>query len=280
MSDPFKIVEPTVISFSGGRTSAYMLWRVLQSNGGLPEEAVVCFANTGKEDPATLRFVKRCGDEWGVNITWLEYQFDEPRWKVVTSDTASTEGEPFEALIRKKNYLPNPVTRFCTVDLKIRPVAQYMYSLGHEQFDNFIGIRADEQRRVAKIRANPSDGVRGVTRYVPLAVAGVTKQDVFAFWQQQPFDLELPNIGGVTYHGNCDLCFLKGASQIFSLIAEKPERAVWWAKQEGSITNPGIVNGGYFRKDRPSYAQMAKFAAEQRDMFDPNEEALACFCGD
>ena len=78
MSDPFKILEPTVISFSGGRTSAYMLWRILQSNGGgLPEEAIVCFANTGKEEEATLQFVRDCGKNWNVPIHWVEYQWAE-----------------------------------------------------------------------------------------------------------------------------------------------------------------------------------------------------------
>ena len=78
MSDPFKITEPTVISFSGGRTSAYMLWRVLQSNGGkLPEEAIVCFANTGKEDENTLVFVRDCAINWGVKIHWIEYRHDD-----------------------------------------------------------------------------------------------------------------------------------------------------------------------------------------------------------
>jgi 3'-phosphoadenosine 5'-phosphosulfate sulfotransferase (PAPS reductase)/FAD synthetase len=280
----FKIDGPTCISFSGGRTSAYMLWRVLDENQGLPDEAKVCFANTGKEDEATLRFVDRCSKEWDVPITWLEWQdAEEPRdrLRVVDFQAASRNGEPFEALIRKKNYLPNPVTRFCTVELKIKPFSNYLrHHLGWDEWDNLVGIRADEPRRVAKIRSNPSDGMKGIYRHMPLAECGVTKQDVYRFWNQQPFDLELPNINGVTYHGNCDLCFLKGASQVLSLIAENPERAVWWAKQEGSITNPGIVGGGYFRKDRPSYAQMAKFTAEQRDMFDKNEEGIACFCGD
>ena len=44
--------------------------------------------------------------------------------------TASCKGEPFEALIRKRKYLPNPVTRFCTIDLKIRIIHKYLRSLG------------------------------------------------------------------------------------------------------------------------------------------------------
>ena len=283
MSDPFKIIEPTCISFSGGRTSAYMLWRVLQSHDGkLPDEAIVCFANTGKEDEATLKFVQDCSDKWNVPIVWVEYQHDEPHFKVVNFETASRNGEPFEELIRygSRRYLPNPMTRYCTVDLKIKAAQKYLFSIGWTQWENLVGIRADEPRRVAKIRANPSDGNKGITRYMPLATAGVTKEEVGKFWAENTFDLELPNINGITYHGNCDLCFLKKTTAVMSLIAEKPERAVWWAKMETLVTEPTIANGGVFRTDRPSYASMTKFAEDQTDMFDPNEEGISCFCGD
>ena len=272
MNDPFKIDEPTCISFSGGRTSAYMLWRVLQSNNGLPSEAIVCFANTGKEDEATLQFVQDCSKQWNVEIHWVEFQDADPAFKRVTFETASRQGEPFEALIRKRNYLPNPVTRFCTSELKIRTIHKYLKSLGwdHNETMDWVGMRADEQRRAAKI----VDKSR-----IPLVTANVTKETVGEFWRNQPFDLGLPNMNGVTMHGNCDLCFLKGGAQVLSLISEKPERAVWWAKME-ALALASKPSGAVFRSDRPSYASMIKYSAEQTDMFDPNEEAISCFCGD
>lgn len=288
MNDPFKIDSPTCISFSGGRTSAYMLWRVLQSNGGLPADAVVCFANTGKEDEATLRFVRDCGERWGVPITWVEYRNDERGFAVVDFDTASRGGEPFEAIIRKRNYLPNPITRFCTSELKIRTMHKWLRAnwqmLGWDaqdlEWNQMIGIRADEHRRVAKIRARGhSTETTKETMLMPLADAGVTVQDVDAFWSRQEFNLELPTYNGRTLAGNCDLCFLKPAQQVRTLISEKPERAVWWARME-ALALASKPDGAVFRKDRPGYAQMAQFVAQQRDMFDPNEEAIACFCGD
>jgi 3'-phosphoadenosine 5'-phosphosulfate sulfotransferase (PAPS reductase)/FAD synthetase len=94
--NPFQITGPTCISFSGGRTSAYMLWRVLQSNGGkLPDETVVCFQNTGKEREETLEFVRDCSKNWDVPITWLEFTDSETQFKVVDFDSASRNGEPF-----------------------------------------------------------------------------------------------------------------------------------------------------------------------------------------
>lgn len=96
MRNLFKIDQPTCISFSGGRTSTYMLWRVLQANGGLPDEALVCFANTGKEVEATLRFVQECARRWQVPIHCLEYRPGPPGFAVVNFDRASQRGEPFE----------------------------------------------------------------------------------------------------------------------------------------------------------------------------------------
>lgn len=280
MNDPFKIDGPTAISFSGGRTSAYMLWRILEANGGLPMDAAVCFANTGKEEEATLRFVRDCGERWGVPIHWLEYRDDESGFAIVGFDSASRHGEPFEALIRKRGYLPNPVTRNCTSELKIRTMHRFLRPLGWDAWDQCIGIRADEMRRVSKIRARGhSTETTRETMRMPLADAGVTVRDVGAFWDAQPFNLELPTINGRTLAGNCDLCFLKPAAQIQSLIAERPERAVWWAQIE-SLALASKPTGARFRWDRPSYAEMAKFAADQRDLFDHDEEAIACFCGD
>jgi len=256
-----------------------MLWRVLQSNSGLPDEAKVCFANTGKEEEATLRFVDRCSKEWGVPITWVEYR-SGPAFEVVTFETVSRNGEPFESVIYQRGgYLPNRVARYCSSELKTRTMHRYLRSVGWEEWDTFIGIRADEPRRVSKFRANPHPETKAEEVHMPLVPNNIGSNDVGKFWERQPFDLELPNINGKTMHGNCDLCYLKPADQVLSLITEKPDRAVWWAAQEQKAE--AVANtASRFRDDRPSYAQMAKFAEQQIDMFDPKEEGISCFCGD
>ena len=277
--DPFIINEPTVISFSGGRTSAYMLWRILQSNNGLPDEAIVCFANTGKEEEATLQFVHDCETKWNVKIHWIEYQWakeTKDRFKVVDFKTAARNGEPFEEVIKSRNYLPNPVSRFCTVELKVRAIHRYLKSIGWTEWNSFIGIRSDEQRRLAKIKNQ--DYGKHEEKYAPLGDADITKEIVGEFWANHEFDLGLPNMNGVTMHGNCDLCFLKGAKQTMSLIQEKPERATWWAKME-SLALSSKPDGARFRKDRPSYAEMQKYANTQASMFDYDDETIPCFCG-
>jgi 3'-phosphoadenosine 5'-phosphosulfate sulfotransferase (PAPS reductase)/FAD synthetase len=274
LRNPFLIDEPTTISFSGGRTSAYLLWRVLQANNGLPEEAIVCFANTGKEEEATLEFVRDCSVNWNVPIHWLEYRDNAQKFEEVTFETASRNGEPFEQIIHKRQILPNVRARFCTVELKIRTMARFTKNLGWGDYQNFIGIRADEPRRAAKMKP---DNVREHVR-MPLHEAGISKTNVLSFWRNSDFDLNLPIINGETIGGNCDLCFLKAMPKIITLVKQNPERAKWWAKMEeiGSTYTTG--NGAVFSLNRPKYAEIHKYLDKQTELF--SQESIDCFCGD
>jgi 3'-phosphoadenosine 5'-phosphosulfate sulfotransferase (PAPS reductase)/FAD synthetase len=141
MTDPYLIEGPALISFSGGRTSAYLLKHVLDAYGGtLPGNVIVCFANTGKEMPQTLDFVHDCGRRWNVTIVWLEYDpagESQRKFRVVDHGTASRQGEPYEALLRERKYLPNPVSRFCTTTLKIRVMRQGQRILNIVQCKDF-----------------------------------------------------------------------------------------------------------------------------------------------
>lgn len=286
-NNPYVISEPTIISFSGGRSSALMLHKTLDANGGIPDGSVVCFANTGKEMPETLDFVHECEQRWGVPIVWLEladYKIvgewasglhkGKPKFKAVTKvvdySTASRNGEPFEILIRKKAYLPNAVARICTAELKVRRIQQFCKDNEIYHPVQFIGIRADEQRRAAKIHNSVSDGC---DRWCPMYVDGVTKETVSRFWKDHPFDLNLPNNNGTTDWGNCDLCFLKGAGKRKSIIQQRPDLADWWIRMEKETESR-------FRNDTTSYADL-KVIAKDNGSFDFGVDvSIPCYCGD
>lgn len=255
MSDPFIIDGPCLWSFSGGRTSAYMLWRGLQAYGGkLPADHVVAFANTGKEREETLRFVHECGSQWGVRIHWLEWRPMPERFAEVGLNSAARAGEPFEGLIALRGRLPNPRQRFCSRELKVEPIKAFCRSLGWERWTNIIGLRHDEGLRVLKKLAENDNGGHRWKSAMPLSKAKVTRRDVMDFWGEQPFDLGLRS-----YEGNCDLCFLKSEGKLKAIIREQPGVADWWIAQEAC--------GRRFERAR-SYADLSRAVADQPHLFD------------
>lgn len=270
--NPYFIQGPALISFSGGRTSGYMLRQILLAHGGeLPPDVIVTFANTGKERPETLDFVWACGEHWGVPIVWLEYDpAADGNFRVVSFETAARAGEPFSALLRKKSYLPNPVTRFCTIELKIRVMRDYCRSIGWDHWSNIVGLRADEMARVNKAAARTNERWCNV---MPLATAGATLEHVMDFWTAQNFDLRL-----ASFEGNCDLCFLKGKQKLIRIIQEQPHLVTWWAEAEAEAEAHGVMTAGArFRSDRPSYAELAAFSVDQgRFAFDIEDIVEPC----
>ncbi len=303
MSNPYLLETPAVISFSGGRTSGYMLWHILQAFGGtLPDGVKVIFNNTGKERPETLDFVERCSQEWGVDVIWLEYLRDEFKpvvtkgrngqpsigrhgYTVVNYATASRGGEPFNQLLEvmeefrreskgRDPVLPNVVQRFCTGEMKIRTPGRYLTDCGWslEEVTDAIGLRADEPNRLAKLHEKASKKTevwQCGNPVAPLGAAGVSESDVMRFWAEQSFDLGLKQ-----HEGNCDLCFLKSRNKIRHIMRDRPDLAGWWIEAESKT-------GQRFRKDRPGYRALLN----EQDLTDfmedeADELSIACHCTD
>jgi len=268
MSNPYILPPGNVqIAFSGGRTSAYMLHEIIEANGGLPEDRVqVIFANTGMEMPQTLDFVAEVGRRWGVVITWLEYSPASPGYIETGYQGASRAGEPFEAMIDKKKFLPNQRFRFCTTELKVRNAKRYLVDLGWKNWTAAVGFRADEAHR------DKGQLKERWTRWTPLIAAGVTKRHVSAFWKAQPFDLRLPNINGKTPHGNCVGCFLKSEAFLARLAREMPVQHAWWERMEAKVEGLTTGDGGRWSK-RFSRAELRN-AVERQPLLLETEGAL------
>jgi len=276
--NPYKIEGPALISFSGGRTSGFMLKKILDAyEGKLPSDVHVVFANTGKEMPQTFDFINDCAKNWQLDIVWLELEICDERpiyrTKEVTYETASKDGEPFSALIQRKKMLPNPYLRICTQELKMNVMKRYMVNLGYKEWNNVVGLRYDEQSRVAKIKGQNESNKNKWYSLTPLYEDRITLSEINNFWKESSFDLSLPSFDGKTLAGNCDLCFLKGTKTLTKLVKEKPELADWWINEENKI-------GASFKKSMKylDVIELSQNDEKQIDMFD--DDSRSCFCHD
>lgn len=267
--DPFLIEGPALISFSGGRTSALMLRRILDAHGGtLPSDVHAVFANTGKERPETLDFVMECEAHWGVSVRWIEHRRnsmdDDPFVIEVDYDTASRDGFPFDQLLRIRGFLPNPTSRFCTQELKIRAMKRWMRERGYEYWTNVVGFRADEPHRVARSRAG--EGKERWDHAFPLFDAGITSPEVLSIWRSGVFGFDLHLR---PWEGNCDLCLLKGKQKRIRIMRDRPDLARWWLDKERDATaTASKPDAALFRIDTPSYAQLYQISRQPMLPFD------------
>lgn len=281
LQNPYLIEGPALISFSGGRTSAYMLFMILQAwDGKLPADVYVVFANTGKEREETLRFVFECAVRWGVRVIWLE-RLPGGGFTEVGYNSASRSGEPFAQLIREKSYTPNAVTRFCTVELKIRVMRDFAVAVGFERWNNVIGLRYDEGLRVMKALARNDEGKERFKAITPLAKARATKRGhVMPFWLGEgivrvpdsipPWD-QLPqgfDLGLQDYEGNCDLCFLKSVRKLERIMRNRPGSENWWVEQEIAVKGRFVTEY--------SYADIRNYVDKSPELFGDDDYDAEC----
>lgn len=284
-----------VLSVSGGRTSGEMLRGAIKAhNGVLPDNWRVTFANTGRERPETLAFVEQMGVEWNVAIQWLEWRpkvgevafrpeleawiaenaphwlIDDSGFEVVTPATASRNGEPFEALIMTKAFLPNAVMRFCTEYLKVKSIKAFLLASGWDQWTNLVGLRHDEGHRILT-RIGKEEAARWKEPYrsaFPLDRDKVAKVDVAERWAAESFDL-----GIASNDGNCDGCFLLSMKKLMWRERQRPGTLDWWGRVEQGA-------GGRFVTEY-SYADLKRWIDDQPMLFDVEiDDGSDSECGD
>ena len=245
-------MKKLAISFSGGRTSAVMT-KLCLKRYAQTHEIVVTFANTGCEHPSTLDFVRDCDKHWGFNTVWLEAVVGPSgvgiRHRVVNYDTASRNGEPFEACIAKYG-IPNAVSPQCTSRLKTEVMESYLKremawctTLGKRDYQTAIGIRADEIDRMSS-RASEYQFI------YPLVERGWTKDMVNAYMRKAPFDLALPNDA----FGNCVWCWKKSLRKLLTVAKTDPSAFDFPNRMEETYGTVKAVNDKgvrvFFRGER------------------------------
>ena len=121
-----------LVSWSGGKDSqACLIWAV-KKYGSKNIEAVFC--DTGWEHPKTYRHVKFVCEMLKVKLTTLK----------------SKKYDGFIDLSIKRGRVPSTKRRFCTEELKIKPMIDYV--LSHRQHVFVIqGIRSDESASRSKM---------------------------------------------------------------------------------------------------------------------------------
>ena len=163
------------------------------------------FCDTGREHEKTYKFINDFEAHEGIPVVRLEYPGG------------------WDRLLGKRRATPNYFKRFCTEELKAKTARRYLRSLGLIRYTQCIGFRHEEKTRIEKYK----EKWKKVTTIFPLDELGVDKEYVNEYWETKPYKLEIPPI-----LGNCDGCFMKGASALMAIYKDNPEYADKWIEDE------------------------------------------------
>jgi len=222
-----------VVNFSGGRSSAYLVWLFEQrkKNESINVEYVYC--DTGAEHPKTYKFINDVVDHWDIDLTALRTVIHMekgvgPTYKKVQLSECGPDLIPFLDVC-KKHGTPTVAAPLCSDRMKSIPADKYCDDrYGRGNYTRWLGMRIDEQRRIKSTedqldffrKEKPISSRVKNTKYLAY-ISDFTKEDIKEWFSQQEFDLEIP-----AHLGNCVFCIKKGANKIALAAKDEPEMAV------------------------------------------------------
>jgi len=204
-------MKQIVVSFSGGRTSAYMCKLIKK----LHHDAVFVFMDTGAEHPATYQFVRKCNEYFDLNLVCLRVVMNPilgkgNSYQIISIDEIGHDLQPWRDMSLKYG-LPYKGGEFCTDRMKTTPCKKYLDdTYGAGNYHIWLGMRIDEPRRT-----KPREGFSYLAD-----ISEFEKQDILDWWAKMPFDLQIKE-----HLGNCVFCIKKGINKVALAAKDEPELA-------------------------------------------------------
>jgi len=276
----------TITSISGGMTSAYVAANY-KSNYNVfalvtSTDKIVQFPNKKLRqivsDKIGKEFIGTLEDDLIIyTILDLEqYLGTKIHW---------VAGEPFDLIIKRndKNYLPSKVARFCTTEMKLKPIFRWWKNHINEPVQMQIGYRANEQKRAKKMNEKLTENglltfkdieyvdKNGRNKWkeyewqkpvFPLIDDLIYKDDIVKYWNNVNVRFAVRN--------NCVGCFHRSPLLLKKMWNDHPSKMQWFSNQE--------TNNATWRSD-VKYADIKK-AFSQIQLFDSDfSECDSGFCG-
>lgn len=184
-------------------------------------------------------------------------------------------GKTFDQVIKKAKAIPNQQLRFCTTELKMRPIWDWWYKNLNEKVKMGIGYRYDELERADRLSTS-FKGIIGQSAngrnkwkeiewregYIPLIDKKITHYDVQK-WADST-SLIFPA------DSNCVGCFRKPIQQLRKNWDLEAEKMQWFADQEKKAT----------WKKEGTYLQFKEIGLQMDFNFGTGSGCQAGFCTD
>ena len=280
----------TVNSLSGGKTSSYIaanypadynvfaLVRIEDEKCKFPDKKI----RQEVEDRIQAPFIATAEDDM-IIYTMLDLeQFIGQKIEWVT-------GRTFDEILMKKNgntFLPSYMRRFCTTEMKVEPIAKWVYETLGEGPIMRIGFRNNEHSRAKRMveRLNPEGFLEVKIRVgkhkngnnkwktvnycrpeFPLITDGIYKDHIEEYWKEKPVRFAWMN--------NCVGCFHKEATLLKKMWEQHPDKLEWFASKERNSINKATW------KEFFTYDQIKEWNSQYELFDDDFNECDSGYCG-